>query len=172
MYKKIKEENIYSGKIINVKTESFEVDNKIIKRELVEHKDAVGIFPIDDEGFVYLVKQYRTPIKDFVIEIPAGLVEDSEDYENTALRELQEEIGYGAKVFEKIFQGYNSIGFCTEKTVIYRASELYVSKLPEDEDEDIEILKIHFNELKKMYLQGEIVDFKTAVAILNEIGRR
>lgn len=60
---KIKEENIYSL-YYKCKDGIFEVDNKIIKRELVEHKDAVISFPIDDEDFVYLVKQYRTPIKD------------------------------------------------------------------------------------------------------------
>lgn len=169
MYRKINEDKIYSGRILNLKIEHFEIDEKILKREIVEHKDAVAILPIDEEGFVYCVKQYRFPIQREVLEIPAGLVEYGEDYEETALRELQEEIGFSAKSLEKIFEGYNSVGFCTEKTVVFVARDLFSSKLPADDDENFSIMKIHLDELKKMYLNGEIDDFKTAIAILNEM---
>ena len=64
------------------------------------------------------------------------------------------------------------MGFCTEKTVIYRADSLFPSKLPEDDDENLSMVKIHFEDLKRMYFNGEINDFKTAMAILNEINRR
>lgn len=171
MYRKVKTEEIFDGKILNLKLEYFEKDEKILKREIVEHKDAVAIFPIDEEGFVYLVKQYRFPIQKEFLEIPAGLVEDGESYEQTALRELQEEIGFSSNTLEKIFEGYNSVGFCTEKTVIYRADSLFPSKLPEDDDENLSMVKIHFEDLKRMYFNGEINDFKTAMAILNEINR-
>ena len=172
MYRKVKSEEIFDGKILNLKLEYFEKNEKILKREIVEHKDAVAIFPIDEEGFVYLVKQYRFPIQEEFLEIPAGLVEVGENYEQTALRELQEEIGFSSKTLEKIFEGYNSVGFCTEKTVIYRADSLFASKLPEDDDENLSIVRIHFEDLKRMYFNGEINDFKTAMAILNEINRR
>src|SRR3712207_1856726 len=148
MYRKVKSEKIFDGKILNLKLDYFEIGEKILKREIVEHKDAVAIFPIDDEGYVYLVKQYRFPIQKYFLEIPAGLVENGENYEETALRELQEEIGFSSKRLEKFFEGYNSVGFCTEKTVIYRADSLFSSKLPEDEDENLSIVKIHFDDLK------------------------
>ena len=166
MYRKVKTEEIFDGKILNLKLEYFEKDEKILKREIVEHKDAVAIFPIDEEGFVY-----RFPIQKEFLEIPAGLVEDGESYEQTALRELQEEIGFSSDTLEKVFEGYNSVGFCTEKTVIYRADSLFPSKLPEDDDENLSMVKIHFEDLKTMYFNGEINDFKTAMAILNEINR-
>lgn len=172
MYKKIKTEEIFKGRILDLKLEYFETEEKVLKREIVEHKDAVAIFPIDKDGYVYLVKQFRFPVEMDVLEIPAGLVEDGENYEETALRELQEEIGFSSKNLEKVFEGYNSIGFCTEKTVIYRACDLFSSKLPEDDDENLSIEKIHFEDLKKMYFNGEINDFKTAMAILNEMNRR
>ena len=171
MYRKVKSEEIFEGKILNLKLEYFEKDDKILKREIVEHKDAVAIFPIDEDGYIYLVKQYRFPIQEYFLEIPAGLVEAGENYKETALRELQEEIGFSSNNLEKIFEGYNSVGFCDEKTVVYRADRLFSSKLPEDEDENLSIVKIHFDDLKKMYFNGEIKDFKTAIAILNEINR-
>lgn len=167
MYKKINEEEIYNGKILKLKIENFQFEKKIIKREIVKHKDAVAILPIDEDGFVYLVKQYRFPIEKEVLEIPAGLVEKGENYDQAALRELQEEVGFFAKDLKKVFEGYNSVGFCDEKTIIYIAKDLVFSKLQEDEDENLSVVKIHINKLKEMYMNNEINDFKTAIAILN-----
>ena len=141
MYEKINEKEIYNGKILKLKIENFKFEGKIIKREIVQHKDAVAILPIDDLGFVYLVKQYRFPVQKEFLEIPAGLVEENEDYEKAALRELQEEVGFFSKNLQKIFEGYNSVGFCNEKTIIYIAKDLVSSKLPEDEDENLTVLK-------------------------------
>ena len=74
MYKKIKTEEIFKGRILDLKLEYFETEEKVLKREIVEHKDAVAIFPIDKDGYVYLVKQFRFPVEMDVLEIPAGLV--------------------------------------------------------------------------------------------------
>lgn len=172
MYKNVKTEEIFKGRILDLKLEYFELEGKVLKREIINHKDAVAVFPIDEDDYVYLVKQFRFPIRKYVLEIPAGLVEFGENYEETALRELQEEIGFSSNKIEKIFEGYNSVGFCTEKTVIYRADDLFFSKLPEDDDENLSVVKIHFDDLREMYINGEINDFKTAIAILNEINRR
>lgn len=169
MYEKINEKEIYNGKILKLKIENFKFEGKIIKREIVEHKDAVAILPIDDLGFVYLVKQYRFPVQKEFLEIPAGIVEENEDYEKAALRELQEEVGFFSKNLQKIFEGYNSVGFCNEKTIIYIAKDLVSSKLPEDEDENLTVVKIHIDKLKQMYLNNEINDFKTAIAILSQM---
>ena len=169
MYEKINEKEIYNGKILKLKIENFKFEGKIIKREIVQHKDAVAILPIDDLGFVYLVKQYRFPVQKEFLEIPAGLVEENEDYEKAALRELQEEVGFFSKNLQKIFEGYNSVGICNEKTIIYLAKDLVSSKLPEDEDENLTVIKIHIDKLKQMYLNNEINDFKTAIAILSQM---
>ena len=80
MYRKVKSEEIFDGKILNLKLEYFEKDDKVLRREIVDHKDAVAIFPIDEKGYVYLVKQYRFPIQEDFLEIPAGLVEIGENY--------------------------------------------------------------------------------------------
>ena len=154
---------------MKLKIENFKFEGKIIKREIVQHKDAVAILPIDDLGFVYLVKQYRFPVQKEFLEIPAGLVEENEDYEKAALRELQEEVGFFSKNLQIIFEGYNSVGFCNEKTIIYIAKDLVSSKLPEDEDENLTVVKIHIDKLKQMYLNNEINDFKTAIAILSQM---
>ena len=114
-------------------------------------------------------RQYRFPVQKEFLEIPAGLVEENEDYEKAALRELQEEVGFFSKNLQKIFEGYNSVGFCNEKTIIYIAKDLVSSKLPEDEDENLTVVKIHIDKLKQMYLNNEINDFKTAIAILSQM---
>ena len=115
MYRKVKSEEIFDGKILNLKLEYFEKDDKVLRREIVEHKDAVAIFPINEKGYVYLVKQFRFPIQENFLEIPAGLVEVGENYEDTALRELQEEIGFSSKNWREFLRVIQVLDFVQKK---------------------------------------------------------
>ena len=101
------------------------------------------------------------------IEIPAGKIELGEDLKLCALRELEEETGYGAKQIKKIISFYPTPGFCGEELHIFLAQQLY--KLPHpkamDEDECIEVMLIDPNEAYQMIQQGIIKDSKTIIAI-------
>lgn len=167
MNRKISEDKIFSGKILNLRIDKVEIKGKIATREIIEHKDAVAVVAVDKEGYVYLVRQYRDAVGDYVLELPAGLVEKGEDYKDTALRELQEEIGFSSNNIKKLFEGYNSPGFCDEKTVIYIATDLYESKLQEDEDEEIDIVKIKIEDVRELLKSNRVNDFKTIIGLLS-----
>lgn len=167
MNRKLEQEFIFKGKILNLRIDKVNVKDKISTREVVEHKDAVAIVAVDSENFVYLVKQYRDAIEDFLLELPAGLVEEDENYEETAIRELQEEIGFSARKIKKLFEGYNSPGFCNEKSVIYLATDLFESKLPEDIDEEIEIVKVKVEDVEGILKSNKIQDFKTIIGLMS-----
>ena len=84
----------YKGNIVSVRVDKVEVaDGVFAVREVVEHVPAVCVLPMDSEGNVYLVRQYRHPIGDELLEAPAGCMEAGETPEEAALRELREETG-------------------------------------------------------------------------------
>lgn len=108
----------------------------------IEGLDAVGILALTDDGKIVFVKQYRPAIKNFVLEIPAGLVESGENPEDTAYRELEEEAGYKAGSMEKIYEYYSSPGISKSKTHIFLAKSLIKTEQCLDEDEFLEIVEI------------------------------
>ena len=167
--KTISTESIYEGKIISLRVEEVELpDGKRAKRELVKHSGAVALIPITAEGKLILVKQYRKALNRTLIEIPAGRIEAGEAPEVTALRELEEETGYGAKKVTYIQSFATSPGFADEIIHLYLAEELVEIENPADGDEDefIELLEVTVEEAEEMVVTGEIFDAKTAFALL------
>ena len=135
-------------------------------REIVEHSHAVCIVPIDDDGNVVLVRQYRKPAESALLEVPAGGVEDGEVSEEAVLRELQEEIGYTADHLEHLSSFWVAPGWATEYMHAYLATGLRESRLEGDEDENIEVVRLPLNEAVAMFKTGEINDGKTIAALL------
>ena len=168
MNKTINETIIYDGKIITVKKETVLLPNGTqALREFVHHKDAVGILPIVNNEII-LVKQYRTGSKSYMIEIPAGLIEENESPTNCALRELQEEIGYLPNKLHFICKYFLSPGYCDELIYLYYADDLVESNLPQDDDEFIEIIKIPLNEIDNFIsenIKNNFLDAKTILAL-------
>ena len=165
--KTIKSEIVYKGKIIDVVNDVIELeDGRHAIREVVQHIGAAAIIPVDSEGNIIFVKQYRHPALDYVLEIPAGTFEKGEDPFICAKRELEEETGYGSDEISFVFKFYSAIGFCTEILHIYLAENLYEGKMNLDEDEFIEIEKYSLDEAIKMIFNGSIVDSKTIAAVL------
>lgn len=165
--KTIKSERIYEGKILNLRIDTVELPNrKYSRREIIEHQKAVAIIPVDDDGNIYLVKQYRKAINKEIYEIPAGLVENNEALKETAIRELQEEIGYTTENLEYLFDAYSSPGFTDEKVSLFLARSLQPSKLKLDEDEFLTVHTFQLPELVKLVEDCVIVDAKTIIGIL------
>ncbi|HEX5564303.1 MAG TPA: NUDIX hydrolase [Sporosarcina sp.] len=168
--KTVASEKIFEGKIISLRVDDVELpDGKHAKRELVDHPGAVAIIPITDEGKLILVEQYRKALNRSIIEIPAGKIEPGEDIEVTALRELEEETGYGANKFDYLQSFATSPGFANEIIHIFVAQELYTIDKPAagDEDEFIQLYECTIEEAEQMVLDQRIYDAKTAFAILH-----
>jgi len=113
------EKIIYSGKRVTLKVKKFKINSEEIEWEIIETRDAVGILPIEKEK-VYLIKQYRFPVEDWLIEIPAGKIEN-ESPEEAARRELFEETGFIAKDLRFLGCFYLSPGNLNEKIYLFLA---------------------------------------------------
>ena len=106
---------IYDGRIVRLREDAVTLaDGRSALREVVEHGDVAAIVPIDADGSVILVRQYRLPAQEALLEIPAGGVDEGENIEAAAQRELREETGYRAGRLERIGGFYVSPGYCTE----------------------------------------------------------
>lgn len=163
-------QKIFEGKIISLRVDDVELpDGKRAKRELIDHPGAVAVIAITDEGKLILVEQYRKALDRSIIEIPAGKIEPGEDIEVTALRELEEETGYGAQQFDYLQSFATSPGFANEIIHIFVAQELYKIDKPAagDEDEFIQLYECTIEEAEEMVLDQRIYDAKTAFAILH-----
>src|SRR5688500_9142755 len=105
---------IYSGRIFDVRSDQFREGEKEYSREIVVHKGGAVIVPVFDDGTVALVRQFRHAIGDYLLEIPAGMLDDGEDPMAGAVRELEEEIGVRAAHIQKLTELYPSPGYLTE----------------------------------------------------------
>lgn len=164
--KTIHSEEIFNGRIIKVKVDTVTIpDGKQSKREIVEHRGAVAIVAVYEDGNVCMVRQYRKPVEKVLLEIPAGTMEDHEDPLECAKRELAEETGLRAKDWEKILYYYTSPGFSNELLYIYLATGLTPGDTNLDSDEFIEVEKIPLKKAYDMIFAGTITDGKSIIGI-------
>ncbi|MBT3363791.1 MAG: NUDIX hydrolase [Chloroflexi bacterium] len=171
--KTIETKNIYQGRIISVKDDTVLLPNgSTTHREIVEHADVVAIVALDENDNVLLVKQYRKPVEKALLEIPAGGIEAGETPDDSAKRELQEEIGYLPGRMERIGGVYASPGYCNEFLYLYLATDLIESKLKGDDDENIEIIRAPLTEIPQMIASGQICDAKSVAALFTVIMNR
>ena len=165
--KKIDSKKIFDGKIVKLFVDTVELPNgQLATREIVRHPGAVCVLPLTDDGEVIMVKQFRYPFNEVMLEIPAGKLEIGEDPYEAVLRELEEESGVVAKKVEHIGELYTTVAIFDEKIQIYLARELTYTNSHPDEDEFLEVTKIPLDTLVKMVMDGEIKDAKTQIAIL------
>jgi ADP-ribose pyrophosphatase len=158
---------IHEGRICALREDTVQLPNgKTALREIVEHAPVVAIVPIDDKGDVLLVHQFRLAADEALLEVPAGLVDEGEDLEAAAQRELQEEAGYRADSLRRLGGFFVSPGFCTEFIHIYLATGLTESPLDGDEDEDITIERMPLAEAARLVETGAIKDAKSVAGIL------
>ncbi|PTF03362.1 ADP-ribose pyrophosphatase [Staphylococcus devriesei] len=157
---------IYNGKIIDLEIHDVELpDGNTSKRELVYHNGAVAVCAITPENEVLLVKQYRKPVEKPLLELPAGKLEEDEEREEAAKRELEEETGYIAKDLELITNMYVSPGFSNEKLTIYFTDQLSEGTLNLDDDEFVELHKVPVKDIKALLDSNEVEDAKTIIGL-------
>jgi 8-oxo-dGTP pyrophosphatase MutT (NUDIX family) len=164
-FERVGSEEVYSGRIASVRNDRFRhADGEVVDREIVSHPGAVGVVAHDGEH-IWLVKQPREPVGDYLLELPAGkLDEEGEDVLATAKRELAEEIGKAAKNWVHLTTFWASPGFSDEAIHIYLATDLYDEHAHTDEVERIEIVKVPLSDLDDLIRSN--VDSKTLVGLL------
>ena len=159
-------QQIYQGAEIGVRVDTVVLSSgKMSKREIVEHRGSVTVVPIDDLGNVVLVRQYRKAIDKWLLETPAGGLDDGETPKNAAARELQEETGYLATTLEGLCAFYTTPGFCTEMMHAFLATGLVAGDARPEEDENIEIVHLPVETVLEMISRGEFQDAKTIAAV-------
>lgn len=157
----------YEGVIVQVDVDTVRLPGgHTAKREVVLHPGGVAVLPLNDDGTVTVVRQYRYAFSRVLTEIPAGKLDPGEEPRSGALRELEEEIG--ARVGELIELGaiYPSPGFCQEVLYLYLAKDLTYGDSRPDEDEFLEAVRVPFDSLVEQVMRGEIQDGKTVAAVL------
>jgi ADP-ribose pyrophosphatase len=161
-------ETVFAGKKATVKVHTVELaDGRKAIREIIEHPGVAAIVPIDADGNVVLVRQFRLAIGEIVHEIPAGVLASGEEPEAGAQRELQEETGLRAGRITRLGpRFYVSPGISTEWIQVFLAEELSEAPLAPDEDEDIETVRVPLGEVMRMVERGELRDAKSITGVL------
>ena len=167
----IRQDEIYRGRVFTVRRDVVEVDGKERTWDVVAHPGAVVVLPVDGDDLL-LVRQYRHPAGETLLELVAGTCEPGEDPADTAQRELQEEAGFRAGRMAKLAEFFSAPGFCSEKLHLFVAEELTPARLPMDEDEEIELVRLSLDEAVRMALGGELRDAKTLAGVLLYARRR
>jgi ADP-ribose pyrophosphatase len=164
--KRISGEAVYEGIFLKMKRDTVLLpDGQHALREYLEHPGAVAILAILDDGRVLLERQYRYPIEQAVIEIPAGKLNPKEDPLACAQRELQEETGYTAKYWRKIRRIHPVISYSTEFIDIYLAEGLVPGTARLDDEEFLDVFAAPLKELLEWVEDGTITDVKTMISI-------
>lgn len=162
----ISSQKVFSGRVFDVTVDTVQEGELTYQREVVHHHGSAVILPVSDDGTVALVRQYRHPAVRYLLEAPAGTLEDGERPEVGAARELQEELGLVAGRMEKLSEFFVSPGFCEEKMWVFLATELTEGKQNPEEDEVLEVVRLPLDEALEMISSGEIQDAKTIIALI------
>ena len=165
--KKLRLVNRYEGIIVNVNVDLARLpDGKERFREVVEHPGGVCVLPVDGDGTTFCVRQFRYPMREHLLEAPAGKLELGEEPLTCAVRELSEETGFTAGRLIPLGRYYTSPGFSTECLHLYLALDLSRGDAHPDDGEFLDLVRLPYTELLEKVRAGEIVDGKTAIAVL------
>ena len=158
---------IYEGAILKLRLDDVMLpDGKQTRREVVEHSDAVAIVAVDSEENILLVKQFRKPVEEELLEVPAGCVEPGEEPAATVSREMREETGYRPNKIKKLGGFYSSPGFCTEYMHVYMATNLVADRLHAEDTDDIEVIHVPLDNIEGLIDSGALRDAKSIAGLL------
>lgn len=164
--KQLSTESIFQGNLLHVVRDEVELPNgKTSMREGIKHPGAVVVIPFLDDKTLIMERQYRYYPDEIFYELPAGKTDHGEDFLTTGKRELLEETGYVANVWEFISHLYPAIGYADEKMAVYAARDLRMQQIDRDEDEFLEIIEMPLSRAMEMLRHGEITDAKTMVGL-------
>ena len=162
-----KSEEIFNGKVIRVSKDEVIIDDGTIAyREVVKHNGGVCI-ALKDGDYYYMVRQYRYPMGEMMLEFPAGKIEKDEDPDLAIIREAQEETGFTVKNIMKFGYVVPTCGYSNEKIYLYYGEADKNIGQHLDKDERINVEKYTLNEIEQMIMNNEIQDAKTIALVLH-----
>jgi ADP-ribose pyrophosphatase len=161
---------VYKGRVFSVEVDKVILSNgHEAELAIVRHRPSVVLIPVEDDGQVVMIRQYRHALERDIWELPAGNMEEGESAEAAAARECEEEIGQVPTKVERLGSFYPTPGYCDEEMIFFRVSGLRPpapdSTHKPDEDEEIESRAMSAADAKAMVKRGEIIDLKTAYAL-------
>ena len=162
----IDSKKVFEGRVFDVTVDTVREGDQTYVREVVHHGGSAVILPVFDDGTIALVKQYRHPAVKYLLELPAGTLNDRENPELGAARELEEELGLVAGRLEKLSEFFISPGFLSEKMWLYLATDLQETEQRLEDDEAIEIVRLPIDRALQMITDNEIEDAKTIIGLL------
>jgi ADP-ribose pyrophosphatase len=158
---------IYEGRVFDVQKVLARLpDGREHEYDLVSHAGAVTLVPVDQDGNMWFVRQFRLGAMQELLELPAGVMEKNEPPEISAGRELREEIGMAAEELRELGQFYMAAGYSSEYMYIYLATGLHPSPLQQDEDEFLQVQAIPIKQVYEMVHANQVHDGKTLAALL------
>ena len=165
--KTLSSEQKFDGKIVKLYVDSVELeDGKKSFREVIKHPGGVCVLPMDEEGNVLFVRQFRYPHKKVLLEIPAGKLEYGENPSECGIRELKEETGCTCDRYEYLGSLIPTPAYCGEVIHMYLARGLHYGEQKLDSGEFLDIEKIPLDRAVEMIMNNEIADSKTQIAVL------
>lgn len=165
--KTLEVEKIYDGKILELTREKALLENgETAYREVVHHSGGVCVAALTDKNEVLMVRQFRYPFKEVLLEVPAGKREKGEEPIECGIRELKEECGAQAEEFIPLGRLYPTVAYDTEIIYMFLARGLSFGEQDLDDDEFLEVERIPLDEACEMVMRDEIPDSKTQIALL------
>lgn len=166
-FKVVDTEKMYQGRAFSVEKVTMRLpDGAVRPYDLVRHNDSVSIVPVDEQGNILFVRQYRIGTGETLLELPAGVMESGEDALTSAEREVREETGMGARQLVPLGDYYLAPGYCNERMVAFLATGLYPDRLEHDVDEFLELVALPIAAAYALAFQGGLRDSKTLAALL------
>ena len=160
-------QSVYQGRIVQFRVDTVALpDGSTTIREIIGTPGAVVVVPLTDDRQVRMVRQYRSAVGEFLLELPAGTLEPNEAPELAAPRELAEETGDQAARWQRLTGFYTVPGICDEYLHLFLATGLTAGQANQEADEFIEVVTLPLDEALGMVRRGEIRDAKTIIGLL------
>ena len=160
-------ETLYQGRAFTIRRDHLRLpDGRTTKFDIVEHHGSVVILPIDQDGNLIFVRQYRHATGKELLELPAGTLEPGEPAEACARREVREETGMAAGQLKEIGQFYLAPGYSTEFMIVYLATDLRHDPLEADADEFLQVEAVPLTRAFSLAESGQVPDAKSLAALL------
>ncbi len=164
---------IFDGRAVKLRVDTVQMpDGRETTREIVEHSAVVAIVAVDTDDNALLVRQFRHPAEQELLEIPAGGIDDDEEPADAVRREMQEETGYLPEKVEKLGGFYSAPGFCTEYLYLYLATDLVPSRLYAEDTGSITLMRAPLAEIPGLITSGSICDAKSIAGLLTYLEYR